>query len=376
MATDRQVEANRRNSGLSTGPRSTEGKSASRRNAVKHGLAGTSTDVEGLLQAEFDGRRREWAATIGPETDEANYALDRAVAASIRIERCEDAIDALTVSQTARARLTWDDDRKVEAATLLGRLPGDPVLVAAQLASTRHGADLVIATWDRLGEALFAKGDWSEFEASTALDLLGIPTGLRDGRTPLDPPEGTDRSEWLRGVAVGEIARLDRRKAESLDTLDGIDRRQAEVATLVVLSKPAALILRYERDAWRRYRESIRAAKAPAADTADPTRIDPPGARGFESATQPRPIVGPVTRAMVDRVDAIMTGRVRPETPEAMATAIDEFAAVGTDYVARHTARIESERAADLPITATPISSRPLNRHQRRALRAMDRSGV
>ncbi|QDM22989.1 hypothetical protein FIU28_18870 [Tardiphaga sp. vice154] len=39
MATDRQLKANRLNSKASTGPKSLRGKSASKRNAVKHGLS-------------------------------------------------------------------------------------------------------------------------------------------------------------------------------------------------------------------------------------------------------------------------------------------------------------------------------------------------
>ncbi len=381
MATDLQIESNRRNAQMSTGPRSIQGKSSSRRNAHKHGMAGTSTDVAAFLQAEFDVRRNKWAAEIDPETDQAEYALDRAIAASIRIERCEDAIEALTVEQTTCARLIWDDDRRVEAATLLSQLSKDPVLVSAQLASTRHGADLMKATWDRLGEALVANRDWSEFERSTALDLLGVSAGLRDGRTPLDPPDGHDRADWLQSVAVEERNRLERRKAESLDAVDAIRRRQAEAAALVVLSKPAALILRYERDAWRRYRESMKAAKAPASEESrEVEREARPGAPGFASAlpapsrstgeviaTRP---VNPLTPAMLAQVEELSSGRSNPESAEEVATLLAAFDARRV-ALGRPTFHDET---LDRPITPAPVAKRHLNRHQRRALRSMDRS--
>ncbi len=368
MATDRQIESNRRNSGLSTGPRTGPGKAASRRNAFKHGMAGTSTDAESFLLAEFDGRRREWADTIGPETAEANFALDRAVAASIRIERCEDALDALTVEQATCARLTWDDDRKVEAATLLGQLSKDPVLISAQLASTRLGADLLIATWDRLGESLVAKGDWSDFERSKALDLLGVPADLRDGRTPLDPPNGLDRADWLRSVAVNELTRLDRRKSEALNDIDVIKRRQAESATLVVLSKSATLILRYERDAWRRFRESMKAAKARTDAESTPTRLEPPEPAVREPDRSPAD--NPVTPAMLARVEELNSGRSKPESAEEIANLLTGFDA---RRVALGRPTFDDE-TLDRPITPAPVAEQHLNRHQRRALRSMDRS--
>ena len=38
MATQKQIEANRKNAGKSTGPRTAEGKQKSRMNSLKHGL--------------------------------------------------------------------------------------------------------------------------------------------------------------------------------------------------------------------------------------------------------------------------------------------------------------------------------------------------
>jgi hypothetical protein len=40
MATQKQILANRRNAQMSTGPRTAEGKSVSRLNALRHGLTG------------------------------------------------------------------------------------------------------------------------------------------------------------------------------------------------------------------------------------------------------------------------------------------------------------------------------------------------
>jgi hypothetical protein len=51
MTSFRQIEANRRNAQLSTGPKTEEGKSRSRRNAVRHGLT-AETVIDALESAE------------------------------------------------------------------------------------------------------------------------------------------------------------------------------------------------------------------------------------------------------------------------------------------------------------------------------------
>jgi hypothetical protein len=54
MTTFRQIEANRRNAQLSTGPKTERGKSKSRRNAIRHGLT-AETVIDALEDAEDYG---------------------------------------------------------------------------------------------------------------------------------------------------------------------------------------------------------------------------------------------------------------------------------------------------------------------------------
>src|SRR5512133_1151125 len=56
VATRKQVEANRRNAKLSSGPRTDEGKAVSKMNAIKHGLAAKSIVVPNLEDPD------EWEA--------------------------------------------------------------------------------------------------------------------------------------------------------------------------------------------------------------------------------------------------------------------------------------------------------------------------
>jgi hypothetical protein len=264
MATERQIESNRRNAARSTGPKTEAGKARSRANATRHGLAGESADVEMGLSAEFEGRRAMWAAEQKPVGEAAGWALDRAVAASLRIERCERAMEEVTATARERARLAWDQDRAVEAATVAARLAEDPALVSRQLQASLAGVGLLVEAWLGLAATLDAGGDWSESEALRALDLLGVAADLRSGPTPIDGPDGADPVAFRRALAIEELDRLEALRDEAMIPLDEMERRLAITGDVALLSKSANLVLRYERDAWRRYRESIREVQAPA----------------------------------------------------------------------------------------------------------------
>ncbi len=257
MATERQIASNLANSARSSGPKSELGKSRSSLNSTRHGLASESSGVEGVLSPEFAERRAKWAAEHELAKDSGEWALDRAVAASFQIERCERAIEDLVAITREHARLVWDQDKAIEAAIIAARLAKNPVLASRQLEATFAGVILLIEAWLGLAAALRVGVDWSESEASRALDMLGVAPDLRNGFTLITPPEGVDPVAHHVGVALDEVDRLEKLRDEALIPLDALERSQAMSGDVTLLSKPAKLLLRYERDAWRRYREAM-----------------------------------------------------------------------------------------------------------------------
>ena len=261
MATDKQIAANRLNALLSTGPKTDEGRARSSVNSRTHGMTGEQSD-ESFLSDDYLNRLSDWEDEIKPETEEARYALERAVVASFRIALCEKAFDAMTLDHAASARNNWDGQRRLDATRLAEKLAKRPALIAVELEATYQGCDLKIGMWQALGASLDTLGAWSDDQTSLALDLLGVSTVLRTGSTALEPRPGTDATAHRRETALGEIKRLLARRDDELAPIDDLQRRNAAQSSSALLTPAAALIRRYERDAWTRYNASIRLAKA------------------------------------------------------------------------------------------------------------------
>ena len=147
------------------------------------------------------------------------------------------------------------------------------MLASRQLMTSLAGVGLLLEAWVGLAAKLRHEGDWSESERSHALDLMGVSGDSRPSWTMVDAPEGVDAVAFRLDVALGEIERLEALRDEAMAPLDEMERAQAMAGHSALLSKSAALILRYERDAWKRYRESIAEVRQP---DPSPAVVEPP----------------------------------------------------------------------------------------------------
>lgn len=87
MATPAQVLANRQNSLHSTGPRSTEGKAASSRNAAKHNLTSKQIVLPGEDPVEYDELRQDMLDTYKPANAIESTLVEELAASSWRLLR-------------------------------------------------------------------------------------------------------------------------------------------------------------------------------------------------------------------------------------------------------------------------------------------------
>lgn len=159
VASARQTEANRRNARKSTGPVTPEGKRASSRNALKHGLR-ARTHVPRDDAAEAADRASRWNSALRPYTAFEVWLADQVALESVRVERCQALERDTRARAAARASARWDEDRRLDAerdALLLAALPALTVL---QLRRTPQGCDWLAARWSELAASLRQGRDW------------------------------------------------------------------------------------------------------------------------------------------------------------------------------------------------------------------------
>jgi hypothetical protein len=93
MATQNQIEANRRNAQHSTGPRTPEGKAASSMNALKSGIDAESSVIPGEDAAALAALTERFYQDCQPQTIIESTLVDNIIRASWRLRRF-DRIDA------------------------------------------------------------------------------------------------------------------------------------------------------------------------------------------------------------------------------------------------------------------------------------------
>jgi len=87
MTTQKQIEANRRNTRSSTGPKSRAGKAESKMNAMKHGLLAADLVVRGEDPVEFAGVLENLVDELQPQGPLEEQLVERVAACMWRLRR-------------------------------------------------------------------------------------------------------------------------------------------------------------------------------------------------------------------------------------------------------------------------------------------------
>ena len=199
MGTPAQNEANRNNSTLSTGPRTSAGKRKASQNAYKHGLRTSRDQVLREESLAFEARMHRWSAP-GGEDDVKEFLIQDNVSLSFEIERVkrshferlrqhiENADDAeLEAVRDLGSRLYFDctgptstygtrkwDSKKDRASWQKEAVqPDDPGELVKKLLSSAHGCYWLLEQWDFLKDRLHTgRGHWVPSDKFRAIRLI------------------------------------------------------------------------------------------------------------------------------------------------------------------------------------------------------------
>ena len=139
MASRAQRDANRQNGKLSTGPKTLEGKSASSRNAIKHGLTAELVVIAGKNLDEFENLKNQVEKEFQPHGWRESELVERIVIYKWRLRR----------TPIVEAEIFAYHQTKIEREQALGKLAEFELL-----ASVRNHPYLVGNTRQELEEVL------------------------------------------------------------------------------------------------------------------------------------------------------------------------------------------------------------------------------
>jgi hypothetical protein len=276
-ASEARIAANRANALKSTGPTTRAGKERSRANALKHGLCSTvvvAEDAE-LVRA----RTADLLDTIKPRDEFQRWLVAQIALVSLRIERCEQVEGVVRDRVALQAELSWDEDRRREAAVLGQSLGKRPDLVVEQLRRTVQGCEWMMGRWAMLACSADAKGRWTAEQEALAFDLLGTPREFREGHAPGTVIDLQGRvieaAADPAAVARRQVAALEERR-EQVAQLDAVDRSMAE-AGLDDDAPELRRVRRYEATLHGRLRWCLAQLriKSPDQETAPPPPPEP-----------------------------------------------------------------------------------------------------
>jgi hypothetical protein len=87
VSTEEQIDANRRNGSLSNGPKTLEGKAASSKNAIKHGLLSDEALLPGEDKGKFEQFAGQLRAELGPQGELELALVERVIGLLWRLRR-------------------------------------------------------------------------------------------------------------------------------------------------------------------------------------------------------------------------------------------------------------------------------------------------
>jgi hypothetical protein len=310
MASQKRIDANRRNAQNSTGPRTKEGKARSSQNALKHGLRAEEVVLPTEDPQAFKEHLEAWVEDWQPPSMARRHLVEQAAVASWRIKRCIRLESARISARVEVAYKVWDGSVAKQVEAEIERLEEDPAGVLDKMMSTRPGVDRLILAWNEIGDAASEPEGWFDPEVHDRLiHLHGVRLGdpaaselrglsmrllLRNMDGPpatgplkaFDDVEAEDACGTIREIAAEKADELERLRA-TLIPIEVKRNRYAEIEAYAPRPEDA-LLMRYEGQQNRVFKTSIDQLMKLSTTNADVAEevIEPPAASAPNEATE------------------------------------------------------------------------------------------
>ncbi|HEV3163573.1 MAG TPA: hypothetical protein VGZ22_05995 [Isosphaeraceae bacterium] len=178
MSSEKQLLANQQNAQKSTGPKTAEGKTRSRRNALKHGLAGGGVVLNRADDAALAAKLKELNEHLEPIDVLERNLVTRVAIATIQMEKCVRKDRAETARRQRRALWRWEEKQHLAVADILEQFEDRPAEAVAALCSTSYGCDCLMDEWQELEQELIAPDHWTSEQTLHAMRLFGQDPSL------------------------------------------------------------------------------------------------------------------------------------------------------------------------------------------------------
>ena len=348
MSTEIQTEANRANALLSTGPLSVEGKSHSRRNALKSGLSGRGLILPENEARLAESRKKSFAASFNLDKPDgfSEVLLTQIAVESVRMERCQQEEQLIREHASAEAGTLWQIERRIAACELGKTIHEDAEIVRLKLEMTLHGNEWLTGRWMILNAALESRSTWDAVETTLAQDLSGTPAMLRESFT-------FNTLDERKALVKNELAKLEKVNSDRF-MKDLRSQDLAEIGVSSDLDKRLKTLKRYETASRRAFDKSLAELRRHLAEIKSNVKQ----ANGLGQSTKP----------------ARQDYETKPLTERQLGVMVKEINAELDELEANQSKRVDTTPIAPAPMGLSSRPDRHLNRQQRRKLEAAKRS--
>ncbi len=335
-ASEARIAAARANGARSQGPVTPEGKDVSRRNALKHGMAGDGVVLPPGDAVEVDRRSAAMVEEMRPSSELGRFLVGRLARLTVRVERCAEQELVMNADRAAHAEAAFDEARIAEVDLVFSRIGDEPVTLTRKLRSMPEGVDRMVAGLLDLRDELDA-GRWEQSHGEHLAHLTGVrwmdvPATRVRALTRAISGEGMPESDRARDELAGLIdAAVDGLQAHR-ETLDfgaiEADRAGSPDRSGFDPSKEATLARRYEAAAergvykalgeFRRVEAEAAEVKVARVEAPGPSPVEEPlgsfGAGAIGVAPGVRPGSSLIPEGRTDQDPPIVPGAERPRS--------------------------------------------------------------